>query len=110
MLLLQRAQAVPVSHELLQHADVNITDDRGALYVGDLSDLHGSFGPDFWHYRVTCTFMPTLDPAAHVLSIGIPSVQVGALGWVRTHRDAQSPGETTYGPWNFAIQLPATAA
>lgn len=107
-LLLQRAQAIPVSYERLQHADVNITDDRGALYVGDLSNLHGSFGPDFWQYRATCAFTPTLDPAARELRIEIPSAQVGGLGWLRAHRDAQSPGETTYGPWNFAIQLPAT--
>lgn len=107
MLLLQRAQAVPVSHEQLQHVDIDITDDRGTKYVGDLGVLHGSFGPDFWHYRVTCTFMPTLNPAPHVLRIGIPSVQVDALGWVLAHRDAQSPGETKYGPWNFSIQLPA---
>lgn len=109
-ILLQRAQAVPVSHEQLQHADVNITDDHDGVYAGDMSDLHGSFGPDFWEYRVTYSFMPTLDPAAHELRIEVPAVQVGALGWPRAHRDPQSPGETMHGPWSFSIQIPAAMA
>src|SRR6185437_15151444 len=57
-LLLRRAEAVPVSYQQLQHADVNIVDDRGAVYAGDMSDLDGRFGPEFWQYRNTYTFMP----------------------------------------------------
>jgi hypothetical protein len=106
-LLLRRAEAVPVSQERLQHVDVNITDNRGAAYVGDMSDLEGRFGPDFWQYRNTCTFVPTLDPAAHELRIEIPAMQTGALGWARALIDPQSPSITTHGPWSFAIQLPA---
>ncbi|HEX5548798.1 MAG TPA: hypothetical protein VFX24_15420 [Ktedonobacterales bacterium] len=106
-LLLLRDEAVPVSHQQLQHADVNVTDDRGAVYVGAMSVLDGRFGLDFWQYRNTYTFMPTLDPAARELRIEIPAVQTGALGWANAHRDAQSPGETTHGPWSFIVQLPA---
>src|SRR5690348_16451648 len=106
-LMLRRAEAVPVSQERLQHADVNIVDDRGSVYAGDMSDLEGRFGPDFWQYSNTCTFVPTLDPAARELRIEIPSVQTGALGWARAHRDAQSPGESTHGQWVFTIPLPA---
>ncbi|HEU4782037.1 MAG TPA: hypothetical protein VFS83_01725 [Ktedonobacterales bacterium] len=108
-ILLQRAQAVPAAHERLGRIDVNITDDRGAVYAGHMSDLHGSFEPDadYWEYRIRCTFTPTLDPGARELRIEIPSVQTGALGWANAHRDAQSPGVTTHGPWRFSIQLPA---
>ena len=105
-LLLRRAEAVPVSQERLQHADLNITDDRGAVYAGDMSDLEGRFGPDFWQYSNTYTFVPTLDPAARELRIEIPSVQTGALGWARALIDPQSPGITTYSPWRFTVQLP----
>src|SRR6185312_12791880 len=63
-LLLRRAEALPVSQQQLQHADVNITDDRGAVYGGDVSDFEGRFTPDSWQYHVTFAFMPTLDPAA----------------------------------------------
>jgi hypothetical protein len=109
-LLLRRDHALPVSQERLQHADVNITDDRGGVYgvyVGDMSLLDGRFGPDFWQYTNTYTFMPTLDPTARELRIEIPSVQTGALGWIRALRDPQGPGVTTHGPWSFTIQLPA---
>jgi len=112
-LLLRRAEAVPVSHQLLQHADVNITDDRGGVYgvyVGDMSVLDGRFGPDFWQYTNTYTFMPTLDPDARELRVEIPSVQTGALGWAETLKDPQSPGVTTHGPWSFTIQLLAAEA
>jgi hypothetical protein len=109
-LLLRRDHALPVSQQQLQHADVNITDDRGAVYVGDMSVLDGRFGPEYWQYTNTYTFMPTLDPAAHELRIEIPSVQTGALGWAETIRDPQSPGVTTHGPWSFTIQLPAANA
>lgn len=106
-LLLQRAHALPVSQQQLQHADVSISDDRGAAYVGDMSVLHGSCTPDSWQYQASYTFMPTLDPAARELRIEIPAVQVGAIGWARGHRDAQSPGETTQGPWSFSVHIPA---
>lgn len=106
-LLLRRAEAVPVSQQQLQHADVNIVDDRGAMYVGAMSDLDGRFGPDFWQDSNIYTFMPTLDPTARELRIEIASVQTGALGWAWTHRDPQSSGVTTYGPWRFTIQIPA---
>ncbi|HEY1388457.1 MAG TPA: hypothetical protein VGF38_07925 [Ktedonobacterales bacterium] len=106
-LLLRRAEAVPVPHQRLQHADVSVTDDRGAVYVGDMSVLDGRFGPDFWQHSNRYTFVPTLDPAARELRIEIPSVQTGALGWTRAHIDARSPGVTTHGPWGFTIQLPA---
>src|SRR5690348_9384688 len=52
-----------------------------------MSDLDGRFGPDFWQYRNTYTFMPTLDPDARELRIEIPSVQTGALGWTWAYRD-----------------------
>lgn len=109
-LLLQRAEAVPVSQERLQHADVNVTDEHGAVYVGAVSDFHGSFTADSWQYQVTFAFTPTLDPAARELRIEVPAVQTGALGWARAHRDARSPGETTPGPWNFTVQIPAVEA
>lgn len=109
-LLLGRAEALPVSQQQLQHVDINITDDHGAVYGGDASDLDGRFKPDSWQYRVTFAFMPTLDPAARELRIEVPFVQTGALGWERGHRDAQLPGETAHGPWNFTVQLPAVEA
>ena len=105
-LLLRRNEAVPVSQERLQHADVTIRDDRGTVYAGDMSDHEGRFGPDFWQYSNTYTFVPTLDSAAHELRIETPSVHTGALGWARALIDSQSPGVTTYGPWRFIVPIP----
>ena len=112
-ILFQIAQPMPTLDNqhprirTLDRVEVTMTDGRSTEYTGLLGERGSSSSPDFWQGRGHWVCTPTLNPVAHRLRIEIPIVQWLYMEETEQGNMRRVPGETTHGPWNFSVQIPA---